>query len=54
MKYEYKCGPSARENFEDAMKTIFKAPKTVRVGAKEKRPKKAATSRKAVSGSGEA
>jgi hypothetical protein len=28
MRYEYKEGQKASRNFEDAMKTIFKAPKT--------------------------
>jgi hypothetical protein len=51
MKYEYKEGREARENFEQAMKTVFKSPKTARV----KRPAKAAISRKTdVSGKNEA
>jgi hypothetical protein len=51
MKYEYKQGKEARENFEQSMKTLFKAPKT----AKVKRPAKAAISRKTdVSGKNEA
>jgi hypothetical protein len=54
MKYEYKEGTNAKEKFEQSMKVLFGAPKTVKVGAKVKRPKKAATSRKTVSDSGEA
>ncbi len=50
MKYEYKEGREARENFEQAMKAVFKAPKTAKVN----RPKKAATSHKNVSDKGEA
>lgn len=42
MKYEYKEGREARGNFEQAMKTLFKAPKTVQV---KQRPKKAAADR---------
>ncbi len=45
MKYEYKEGSDARDTFEQAMKTLFKAPKTVKVGAKVKRPAKGASDR---------
>jgi hypothetical protein len=43
MKYTYKQGREARNNFEDAMKTVFKAPKTVQI---KQRPKKATNARK--------
>lgn len=42
VKYEYKEGREARNNFEAAMETIFKAPKLPKV----KRPAKAANDRK--------
>jgi hypothetical protein len=46
MKKEYVEGPQALENFEQAMKTIFKAPKVVIERAKKKQ-KKASSLRKA-------
>jgi len=33
---EYTEGPKAKENFEDAMKAVFQAPKPVKRGKKEK------------------
>ncbi len=42
MKYEYKEGPEARNKFEAAMRTIFKAPKQ----PKKQKPPKAATADK--------
>jgi hypothetical protein len=47
----YSEGEKARQNFEQAMKTLFRAPKTAQV----KRPAKAANDRKTdVSGKNEA
>lgn len=46
MKPEYIEGQKALENFEQAMKTIFKAPKAVIERAKKKQ-KKASSLRKA-------
>jgi hypothetical protein len=38
MKTEYTEGPKALENFEGAMKTIFKASKPVKRGKKQATP----------------
>jgi hypothetical protein len=38
MKPEYTEGPKALENFEDGMKTIFKASKPVKRGKKKATP----------------
>lgn len=43
MEYKYTEGREARENFEDAMKTLFKAPKAIQ---KKKAAKKPPTKRK--------
>jgi hypothetical protein len=46
MKYEYKEGKEARENFDKAMKSIFSVPRTVslsEIKKKKKRLKKAAS-----------
>lgn len=38
MKAEYKEGYKARENFEDAMKKLFKAPKAIQAKKAAKKP----------------
>jgi hypothetical protein len=40
MKYEYKEGKEARENFDKAMTAAFKAPKTPRPQPKRKKKPK--------------
>jgi hypothetical protein len=41
MKYQYKEGPDAKEKFDGAMKTIFRAPKKIRVGQAKPRKQRA-------------